>query len=57
MNYVDKGSKGFAKLLIALKKQSKNDTLQNRKWVELWGRVANYRYYKKNILINYSLTN
>lgn len=46
MNYVDKGSKGFEKLLIALLKQSKNDTLQNRKWVKLWDEVADYRSYK-----------
>ena len=46
MNYVDKGSKGFEKLLIALVNLNRNDTLQNKKWVKIWDKVADYRCYK-----------
>ena len=52
MKQIDKGCKGFEKLLLALVRKSKDNTLQNQKWVNVWDKVADYRSYciihKKN---------
>ena len=52
MTELDKGSKGFEKLLLALDRHCKDQTLQNQKWVNIWCEVADYRSYcfihKKN---------
>jgi hypothetical protein len=45
MKQIDKGCKGFEKLLLALVRKSKDNTLQNEKWVNIWAKVADYPSY------------
>ena len=43
-----KGAKAFEKLLIALERQCKADTLRNKEWVRLWSRVADYNSFLRH---------
>jgi hypothetical protein len=45
MTELDKGCRGFEKLLLALERHSKDQTLQTEKWVNIWCEVADYRSY------------
>ena len=45
MTESDKGCRGFEKLLLALERHSKDQTLQTEKWVNMWCKVADYRSY------------
>jgi hypothetical protein len=45
MTELNKGCRGFEKLLLALERHSKDQTLQTKKWVNIWCMVANYRSY------------
>ncbi len=52
MTELDKGCKGFEKLLLALDRHCKDQALQSKNWVNMWCKVADYRSYcfihKKN---------
>jgi hypothetical protein len=45
MTELDKGCRGFEKLLLALERDCKDPTLQTEKWVNIWCMVADYRSY------------
>jgi hypothetical protein len=45
MTELDKGCRGFEKLLLSLVRHSKDQTLQTEKWVNIWCKVADYRSY------------
>jgi hypothetical protein len=45
MRWKLKSAKAFEKLLFALKRQSKDDSVRNKNWVRLWSQVADYSSY------------
>ncbi len=45
MTEFNKGCRGFEKLLLALERDCKDPTLQNKNWVNMWCKVSDYRSF------------
>ena len=45
MTQNQKGGKAWGKMLLALKRVSKNNNAQNQRWVKLWSSIADRRFH------------